>query len=383
MRRATLIFAALLGFLCTNHFVMADDNVNQETTDETEVTEIELTQEQEEMGTVIMTIKSLGWCADENYTETQDSDNLDDTNVNRGYADERIQDLCERIKELNNVQNQLDENTQELFDNAKAMHENEQSLENRTLSATGAGTVGTGGMMAAQAYAEQKADEAAERDMTAYLETFRCEYGGGKSFKGSTAEIILPGGNELLDYFREYKSLADNIKAKKKLLGLRPGLESEILYDKAQTGLYQYASVGKTGGAYISLARALSNPESTDATAWNTQKTETAENLEKGKNMAKIGLITTAVANYVLNHDKRDRSEDILAKRRTIKSSYDDLVTTLIAECNETIQKHKEVVASLPEEVFANPELQEYRQNVQSAQPITTIEELSGSKFCK
>jgi hypothetical protein len=171
------------------------------------------------------------------------------------------------------------------------------------LGAASTAATGLGLMTAASAYSEQRADEAAEKDMTAYLETFRCEYGRGQTAKAGNEEITLPGGNDLLTYYTEYKNIADALKATKKALGMRPGIEEEVVYDRAETGLYQYSSVGKTGGAYTSLSRALTDEESEDAAAWATQKDETAKKLKGGGIAAGAGVAGGVLGNTAINTD--------------------------------------------------------------------------------
>ncbi len=191
----------------------------------------------------------------------------------------------------------------EAEDAYKKAKENEQSFANRTLGAASTAATGLGLMTAASAYSEQRADEAAEKDMTAYLETFRCEYGRGQTAKAGNEEITLPGGNDLLTYYTEYKNIADALKATKKALGMRPGIEEEVVYDRAETGLYQYSSVGKTGGAYTSLSRALTDEESEDAAAWATQKDETAKKLKGGGIAAGAGVAGGVLGNTAINTD--------------------------------------------------------------------------------
>ncbi|MBR4806305.1 MAG: hypothetical protein IKZ64_00615, partial [Alphaproteobacteria bacterium] len=185
----------------------------------------------------------------------------------------------------------------------KKAKETEQSLANRTLGAASTAATGLGLMNAAAAYSEQKADEAAEKDMTAYLETFRCEYGKGQTTKAGNEEITLPGGNDLLTYYTEYKQIADALKNTKKALGMRPGIEEEVVYDRAETGLYQYSSVGKTGGAYTSLANALTDPEGEDAAAWNAQKDESKQKLKAGGIAAAGGVAGGVLGNTAINTD--------------------------------------------------------------------------------
>ena len=194
----------------------------------------------------------------------------------------------------------------EKLDQAKEKYESardkEQSLANRTLTAASTAAPGLGTMAAASAYFEQQADADAEADMAAYLATFRCEYGVGQSVKSSNEEITLPGGNELLNYYSEYKTLADSLKTTKKALGLRPGIESEVMYDKAETGLYQYSSVGKTDGGFTSLARALTDETSDDAAEWSKQKDDTSTKLKAGAIAAGAGVVGGAAGNLLINN---------------------------------------------------------------------------------
>lgn len=68
----------------------------------------------------------------------------------------------------------------------------EQSYANRML-----GAVSIGGMMLASGVAEQSADAAAERDMSAYLATFRCDYGAYTSISRALSE---PGGDDATEW---------------------------------------------------------------------------------------------------------------------------------------------------------------------------------------
>lgn len=73
----------------------------------------------------------------------------------------------------------------------------EQSYANRMLGAVSIGAGGIGGMMLASGIAEQSADAAAERDMSAYLATFRCDYGAYTSISRALSE---PGGEDATEW---------------------------------------------------------------------------------------------------------------------------------------------------------------------------------------
>ena len=156
------------------------------------------------------------------------------------------------------LKQQLDENTEKLEENYEDLKANEQSTANKTLTALTTAATGIGGMELAMGLAQQNADKEAAADMDAYISTFRCTYGDGKSVKGGPDEIQLPSGNteELMKLRSEYVALAADLKERKEALGLKPGIEAEEILDKTQMGLYDDEFVGITSGNYESLYRA-------------------------------------------------------------------------------------------------------------------------------
>ena len=195
-----------------------------------------------------------------------------------------------------------------------AAREKENSWANRGVTAASSAMTGLGGMQLAEGIAEQRADAEAEKEMHAYIETMKCEYGNGQNVELGNEEITLPGGNELLDYYTEYKQLADNLKTTKSALGLRSGIESEVLYDRAQSGLYQYASIGKTGGAETSLYRALTDKESEDAAAWAEQKDAGDKKLKVGGGVAAGGVGAGLLGNAAINTDMIKNIKEVFKK---------------------------------------------------------------------
>ena len=210
--------------------------------------------------------------------------------------------------------NELQEKLKSAKDALAAAKEKENSWANRALGATTTAATSLGAMQLAEGIAERRADAEAEKEMRAYIETMKCNYGGGQNIKLGNEEITLPGGNELLEYYTEYKTLADELKQTKTALGLRPGIESETLYDRAQTGLYQYASIGKTGGAETSLYRALTDSESEDATAWSEQKETASKKLKVGGGVAAGGAAVGVIGNAAINTDMIQNIKDAFKK---------------------------------------------------------------------
>ena len=202
--------------------------------------------------------------------------------------------------------------------------ENNKSTANKLLGAAGIGSVGIGTQMAASALAEQNADDAAQRDMATYLATFKCDYGTGMNITGGQTDVELPGGNDLFTLVNEYKTLAADLKVRKESLGLAPGIESETIIDAAETGVYDNAETGKTGGAYASLARALSDETSDDAKQIAEQKSETAKKLKTGAITAGVGAVTTIAADLTINSKNKNKVDEIKNKYKNQSSDAAD-----------------------------------------------------------
>ena len=205
-----------------------------------------------------------------------------------------------------------DEEIQELRDKADAAHERENSMANKMLGAAGIGATGVGGMMLMQGLSEQKADGNAEEQMRAYMSTFMCRFGDGRA-KGGESDIELPGANALLPLYSEYVTLANETKAMKTELDLKPGIESESILDNAASGLYDDENSGKTSGAFASLARALQNPDGEDAKKWAEQTEKTSKNVKTGAITAgagAVGGLVGHIAESTAYKKKAEKGED-------------------------------------------------------------------------
>ena len=239
------------------------------------------TEEQKEDGSAEV---SADTTVDENAIADGDETQNEGENTPQSNTDADI------IKKLQDAQSALD-----------AARDKENSLANKLLTGASTAATGIGAMQAASAIAEQRADRNAERDMRQYITTMQCEYGDGKIINLGNTDVTLPGGNELLEYYSEYKSLADNLKTTKSALGLRSGIESEVLYDRAQSGLYQYATAERGTGGEISLYRVLTDTEGADAARWAEQKESTAKQLKTGAIVAAAGIATGIIGNRIIN----------------------------------------------------------------------------------
>ena len=261
-----------------------------------------------------------------------------------GYKVSDDSKSCIEIEKPKLSQEDSKKKIDELQKNADAMKEKEQSTANKLLGGAAIGATGIGAMQAASAYSEQQADEEAEQAMKAYLATFYCNYGGGINVQGGEKEVQLPGGNELINLYAEYVNLANNLKVRKAALDMRPGIESEAILDSATSGLYDDVAIGKTSGAFTSLARALMDPEGEDAKAWAAQKDDSAQKMKTGLTMAGIGAVGGAVGNLLINkNSEKENSKEINAKYEKLKKKMEQVQTVVDTlpkpTCNDFISQ--------------------------------------------
>ncbi|MBD5400755.1 OmpA family protein [bacterium] len=251
----------------------------------------------------------------------------------------------------------------DLKDNAQAMKDKEQSTANKALGAAAIGATGIGGMNLMSGLAEQKADDAAEEDMKAYLATFVCDYGQGRNIRGGQTAIEVPGGNDLIGAATEYRALAADLKARKEALGKQPGIESEVIFDTAETGLYDNVGMGRQSGAYTSLSRALTDETSADAAAWAQQKADTASKVKIGAITAGAGAIGGLIGNLAINSgkDKKNQLNDILHKRE-----YDKAREEIRKELSPIEKKSEQ------EAITESPQVEESKEEPNEILPDTT-----------
>jgi hypothetical protein len=192
------------------------------------------------------------------------------------------------------------ETKQSAYDAAK---EKEQSSANRILTAATTAVTGIGAMQALQGLSEQKADKDADAYMAEYIATMRCSYGNVSRIDVGNKPIELPGGNNkaLMNYRDEYFALAESLKERKEALGLMPGIESEVILDKANMGLYDQENTGITSGNYASLYRAKMLNNKTDKTKIEEDATKSANRMKYGAIAAGVGVVGGLVGNSAIN----------------------------------------------------------------------------------
>ena len=282
--------------------------------------------------------------------------NSDDQTERDLYS--RLKNIITEIKQSNKetveefIRQQKVEEAREDYESAK---ENEQSTANKLLGGASVAALGIGGMELASAMSEKKAMEEAEQQMKAYLATFSCTYDDGKRFSGGETAIELPGGNELLSLVGEYKTLAADLKLRKEALGLKPGIESQEILDKANSGLYDDVATGKTDGAFTSLARALSDKTSEDAAEWAEDKAKIEEKVKKAGTAVAVAAVASIAANLAIN-GRQNKRKSAAEKAKPVRDDVYAVLDEIIEKCNAVLSEngsHQHVVSyiDLPKKI--------------------------------
>ena len=215
---------------------------------------------------------------------------------------------------------------QKAYEDAKA---NEQSLANRTLTAATTAATGIGGMELAMGLSEQKADKDAANSMAAYIATMRCTYADGKQVKAGPDEIELPGGNnqQLTNLRAEYFALAADLKELKTALGMKPGIESEEILDKAATGLYDDETKGIDSGAYASLYRAQMLGSDADQAKIDAEQKASKNRVIAGAVVGGVGIVGGVVGNSLINGKLGEKLKNVKqTDKESLKKQIEDLV---------------------------------------------------------
>ncbi len=212
--------------------------------------------------------------------------------------------------DIDAAQQKLTDAQQKLAD----AREKQNSLGNRLVNAGASAATGYGARMVATAMAEQSADAKAESDMREWIDTMKCEYGDGQVFNVGTETIYLPGGDEISEYAKEYKNMAGELKKTKAALGLKPGIESETIYDRADYDLYSYNPAERQSSDNVSVSRALMYSTSEDAIAWAEQKQESEQNKKIGTGVAIGGTAVGVIGNTAINTDAIQKIKNAFKK---------------------------------------------------------------------
>ena len=229
--------------------------------------------------------------------------------VNKYITDNKLQEKEDEVKDsekdsAKNATKNSEEKAaaQKKVEDAKAKldaaKEKEQSFANRMLGGLTTAATGIGGMQLAQGISEKMADSAADKDMDAYIATMRCAYADGQSVKFGE-EFVLPGYSaEFIELKRQYNSIVTNLQTMKPMLGMAPGIESELIVQN--TGLYDDENTGVASGAYASRYRAAAGSEK-DEKGLSSASKEARNRMIAGGVVAGVGVVGGIVGNSIIN----------------------------------------------------------------------------------
>jgi len=199
---------------------------------------------------------------------------------------------CERVRiDVERLQQERDEAEQALAE-ARAR---EQSIANRLLTAASIGAIATGAsdMMAGQAQAAS--DDRWARSIENLTQSFRCTIPGQSSLIGGQSGHAPMEPRSIVELRAEYvgttgrPGLAQRVREMKEVLGLPPGIESQLVIDMGST----YDAIGAmdttfTGGFDGAVERRDSGAAAARA--------------QRGQNMAVAGVAASVGANVLMNH---------------------------------------------------------------------------------
>ncbi|MDR1361270.1 MAG: hypothetical protein LBJ18_03095 [Rickettsiales bacterium] len=247
----------------------------------------------------------------------------------------------------------------ELLANENAMKEKENSAANKALGAGAMGAVGMGGKMLLSGMAEQSADKAIQEEMQGVLNSMYCKVPNGTKINYGTTDNPLPGdGVAMAEMRAEYERIATQLKSDKEMLGMLPGIESETVFDKSATGLYDKDTAGykvrQGEGNIASVFGSLAGNDK-DKAAWDAQTAESKTQVNAGIGLAATGVVGGIVGNMLINKDApKENSAEIMARRNAAQKKLDGLSQKLkstadgdIENCNKQIQKNKDLAAKI------------------------------------
>ena len=164
--------------------------------------------------------------------------------------------------------------------------------------------------------------------------------------------VELPGGGNLFPLYQEYIKLAADLKEAKEGLGMKPGIESEVVFDKAATGLYDNESLGRLGGTFASLSRALLDESSRDASEIAKQQADTEQRKTIGMVATGAGVVGGVVGNMVVNKNApKERSAEITRQyeddKRTLEREIRDYESKLV----ELLEENKDKIKQFEEKI--------------------------------
>ena len=189
-----------------------------------------------------------------------------------------------------------------------------QSTMSKVVGSVSTAAMGVGGMELAQGLSEQKSDKAATAEMQNYLSNLYCTY-SDKQVKYGVTDVKIDDGNNLDLLREEFLTKAATLKYTKEQLGLKAGLESEVVFDDAATALYNNQGTSRGNSKFGRLSEAIMDESGSDAQIIAAQQ-EKSKNRVTGGAIAVVGGVAASIGgnaliNSIGNKDKKSEKQQI------------------------------------------------------------------------
>ncbi len=236
------------------------------------------------------------------------------------------------------------------------------------------GAIGIGASQAFSGYAEQMANDEAEKNIQELLNSVRCTHSKNKSIKLSeNATTTLTA--DMLDMKSEYVTLAASLKERKESLGLEPGIESEELINIYEANLYSNAPIltEMRNGTYTSISNALRDYSGDDANAWTTEKDDAKKQFQTGVAIAGAGAFVGFIGDVVIHGvDKEELPGPSSVEKYmdATEGADNNLVREIIKDYHPEYRIGDEIHEYNENTPDAGAQLQETLQNAFDAQKI-------------
>lgn len=259
------------------------------------------------------------------------------------YVNVINQDMETTINSARNLINKNPEKLKEFRDNATSV--NRTNMIDKAITGVSTAAMGIGGMQLAQGLSEQKADKEATSEMQNYLSNLYCTYSNKRSAYGEKG-IMLDSENKLDLLREEFFNKAADLKYTKEQLGLKAGIESEIVLDEKTTGLYEYQNIGRASSAFGRTSEALMNADSRDAQMIAEQQAASQKRVTGGAIAVAGGAVLSVGGNALLNkYGNKDKALD--AAKDVMQTTQENKIQE--EQSSETLTTQENLNQSQPE----------------------------------
>ena len=254
-----------------------------------------------------------------------------------------------------------------------------QSAMSKVIGGVSTAAMGVGGMQLAQGLSEQKSDKAATAEMQSYLSGMYCRYGVNRVDYGKMG-VIISEENQLDLLREEFFNKAAELKNTKEQLGLKEGIESQVVFDKSETGLYSNEKLNRADSYFGRLSSALQDENGRDAQMLDAQSKTSKNRVIGGAIAVGAGAAASIGGNALINKiknkqaGKQDQPDE---QKPESEIPEPEEVQSVIPEPEETV---------IPEEpVVESQEIEEIKTETnkyvpESDKPIVTIEDKEAVK---